>query len=276
MGSGRRLERSMCLARAAATTRFGLWNLDFGLDPSGTRPKPRQGAPIGGACSAEGRAAGARRARRLGGSLGTALAAALAPWACGCIPVLHIAAPTKLTLRPSADPTKSMVVGMSSESAFGCSDGELEAVAFGICANDHETYLAFLPLVSDPVLDVERAVRVYCQLPGDTGLDAGRVERLDCRVDLVLGKRFSGCVPDWVAGAYTGVVPVTVRRSGQRLYVDLPEAELRCAAGGTGSLRVGGRVVACKGAKYLAADREWFARIEARASGQADAEAKQR
>jgi hypothetical protein len=107
-------------------------------------------------------------------------------------------------------------------------------------------------------------------------LSLGCVEHmdwLDRRVDLVLRKRYSGCVPDWVAGAYTGAVAATVRLSGQRLYVDLPETELRCVGGGTGALRVSGRVVAREESQNFDMDQRLFARWQARASGQAEPEA---
>ncbi len=200
-----------------------------------------------------------------------AIGAAVMPLLCGClvVPVLAVGAPTKLTLRPSSDPTESMTVGLRLVSAFRYSGSELEAIAIGTYPREHETYLTWMVLApSEPALDFKRAIRICCQVPSEVNLKAGRAERLDCRVDLVLAERHDNRLPEWVAGAYSGTVAAVVRFAGRHLYVDLPETELPCVAGGVGPLRVSGRVVVPEGADYLDSDREWFARLEARASGQ--------
>jgi hypothetical protein len=180
---------------------------------------------------------------------------------------MQFGAPTKLTLRPAGDPTQSMIVGMDLTTGFRYSDGELEGIAFGIYPREHETYLTWFMLApSDPALDVERAVHVACRVPDCAGLNTGRAERLTCRVDLVLGKRHTGTLPDWLAGVYTGTVSATARLSACDLHVDFPETELRCVGGGTGPLRVSGRVVVPRNSRYFDSELEDFAKLQASAS----------
>jgi hypothetical protein len=179
------------------------------------------------------------------------------PLLCGCIPALHVASPTQLTLRPSACLSDSFTCGMD-DAYFSRADSAIEVSARGVKPSEHETYLTAYPLAPyEPVTDIERWVWVSGQAPSLAALDSGHAVLLDCRVELVLGKRHR-MLPGWIAGVYSGVMPATVQLSGQRLHVELSETELRCLGGGIGPLWLGGRVVARLDNRGLDSDRKLF------------------
>ena len=144
------------------------------------------------------------------------------------------------------------------QAGFTYADGAIEVIAYGVQPSEHETYLAWMMLVSDPVLDFNRTVRIRCAVPNHVRVSDGQAAQLDCQVELVLGKRYTEAIPHWVAGAYSGEVSATVRLTGQTFRVDLAATELPCIGGGIGPLRVSGCVVARRYEKGLDFDRELF------------------